>query len=161
MSVAQRNLNERTWTTTKLGITTNWDAHKYISMAIDGDGYLHLSGNMHTEPLIYFRTVQPRNASTFVKLNKMVGTNENSVTYPTFFCGPENKFIFTYRDGYSGNGNQIYDIYDLKTKTWKRLLDKPLADGERKRNAYFDGPILGPDGYFHLAWVWRGINRLF
>lgn len=22
-------------------------------------------------------------------------------------------------------------------------------------NAYFDGPVLGPDGYWHLAWVWR------
>jgi hypothetical protein len=155
MTVVQRNLNERTWTTTKLGTTTNWDAHKYISMAIDGDGYLHLSGNMHSEPLIYFRTAQPQNASTFVKINKLVGINETSVTYPTFFSGPENEFIFTYRDGISGNGNQIYDVYDLKTKTWKRLLDKPLIDGERKRSAYFDGPILGPDGYFHLAWVWR------
>jgi len=105
--------------------------------------------------LIYFRTAQPQNASTFVKINKLVGINETSVTYPTFFSGPENEFIFTYRDGISGNGNQIYNVYDLKTKTWKRLLDKPLIDGERKRSAYFDGPILGPDGYFHLAWVWR------
>lgn len=155
MTVVQRNLNERTWTITKLNITTGWDSHNYIAMAIDDDGYLHLSGNMHAAPLIYFRTTQPRNASTFVKLNKMVGTNENSVTYPIFLRGPENEFIYTYRDGYSGNGNQIYDIYDVKTKTWKRLLDKPLTDGEGKRNAYFNGPILGPDGYFHLTWVWR------
>jgi hypothetical protein len=35
------------------------------------------------------------------------------------------------------------------------LLDRPLTNGEGKRNAYFDGPIKGPDGYFHLAWVWR------
>jgi hypothetical protein len=155
MTVVQRNLNEHTWTITKLNTTTGWDSHNYIAMAMDDDGYLHLSGNMHAVPLIYFRTAQPRNASTFVELNKMVGTNENSVTYPMFFRGPENEFIFTYRDGYSGNGNQIYDIYDSKTKIWKRLLDKPLTDGEGKRNAYFMGPILGPDGYFHLTWVWR------
>jgi hypothetical protein len=155
MTVVQRNLNERTWTTTKLGITTGWDSHNYIAMAIDDDGYLHLSGNMHAAPLIYFRTAQPRNASTFIKLNKMTGTDEVQVTYPIFFRGPENEFIYTYRSGYSGNGNQIYDIYDLKTKIWKRLLDKPLTDGEGKRNAYFNGPILGPDGYFHLTWVWR------
>ena len=40
-------------------------------------------------------------------------------------------------------------------RTWKRLLDKPLTDGEGERNAYFDGPVQGPDGWFHLAWVWR------
>ncbi|CAF3936944.1 unnamed protein product [Rotaria sp. Silwood1] len=155
MTVVQRNLNERTWTSTKLGIITDWDAHKYISMAIDDDGNIHLVGNVHASPLIYLRTAQPRNASTFVKLNRMVGMNETSSTYPIFFRGPENEFIFTYRDGRSGDGNQIYNIYDLKTKTWRRLLDKPLTDGEGKRNAYFNGPILGPDGYFHLAWVWR------
>ena len=155
MTVVQRNLNERTWTITKLGIITGWDSHNYIAMVIDDNGDLHVSGNMHAVPLIYFRTAQPRNASTLVKLNKMVGINESSVTYPIFFRGPENEFIYTYRDGYSGNGNQIYNIYDLKTKTWKRLLDKPLTNGEGKRNAYFNGPVLGPDGYFHLAWVWR------
>ena len=42
----------------------------------------------------------------------------------------------------SGNGNEIYNIYDLKTKTWRRLLDKPLTDGEGKRNAYLYGPII-------------------
>lgn len=155
LTVAQRNLNERTWTITKLPSITGWDSHNYIAMAIDDDGFLHLSGNMHAVPLLYFRTAQPRNASTFVELNKMVGPDESRVTYPVFFRGPENEFIFTYRSGGSGNGNQFYNIYNLKTKTWGRLLDKPLTDGEGKRNAYLYGPILGPDGYFHLTWVWR------
>ncbi|CAF3425594.1 unnamed protein product [Rotaria sp. Silwood1] len=124
-------------------------------MAIDDDGYLHLSGNMHVVPLIYFRTAQSLNASTFVELNRMIGIDENRTTYPMFMRGLENEFIFTYRSGMSGDGNQIYNLYDLKTKTWKRLLDKLLTDDEGKRNAYFDGPIKGPDGYFHLAWVWR------
>lgn len=153
--VAQRTLTERTWTTTKLPVTTDWDSHKYIVLAIDDDGYIHLCANLHVTPLIYFRTAQPRNLATFVELNKMVGPDETRTTYPVFFRGPENEFIFTYRTGMSGNGDQIYNIYDLKTKTWKRLLDKPLTDGEGKRNAYLYGPILGPDGYFHLAWVWR------
>ena len=155
MTVAQRNVNERTWTITKLGITTGWDSHNYIAMIMDDDGYLHLSGNMHAVPLIYLRTAQPRNASTFMKINKMVGRDENSVTYPIFLRGPNNELIYTYRSGVSGNGNQIYDIYNLNNKTWSRLLDKPLTDGEGKRNAYFNGPVLGPDGYFHFAWVWR------
>ncbi|CAF4056115.1 unnamed protein product, partial [Adineta steineri] len=155
MTIAQRNINERIWIINKLPIITGWDSHNYIAMAIDDDGYLHLSGNMHVVPLIYFRTAQPLNASAFVQLNYMIGTDENRTTYPIFMRGPENEFIFTYRTGMSGNGNQIFNLYNLKTKIWKRLLDKPLTDGEGKRNAYFDGPIKGPDGYFHLVWVWR------
>jgi hypothetical protein len=85
----------------------------------------------------------------------MTGSNETSCTYPQSFRGAKNELVFTYRDGRSGNGNQIFDAYDPGTKTWTRLLDKPLTDGEGKRNAYFDGPVKGPDGWFHLAWVWR------
>jgi hypothetical protein len=155
MTIAQRNLSERKWIINKLPVITGWDSHNYIAMMIDDDGYLHLSGNMHAVPLIYFRTEKPLNASTFVELNRMIGKDENRTTYPIFMRGPGNEFIFTYRSGVSGDGDQIYNIYDLKTKTWKRLLDKPLTDGEGKRNAYFDGPTKGPDGYFHLAWVWR------
>lgn len=155
MTVAQRKLDERQWTFTKLPVTTGWDSHNYITMALDADGYLHLSGDMHVVPLKYFRTTKPLDASTFERVEKMTGSEENRTTYPRFFSGPKNEFLFTYRDGSSGNGNQIYNVYDLPTKTWKRLLDKPLIDGEGQRNAYFEGPIKGPDGYFHLAWVWR------
>jgi hypothetical protein len=155
LTVAQRRLDERKWTFTRLPDTTGWDSHNYLALAADDDGSLHLSGDMHAVPLKYFRTAKPWDASTFQRVNGMTGSNELSCTYPQFFRGATNELLFTYRDGRSGNGNQIFDAYDLKTKTWKRLLDKPLTDGEDKRNAYFDGPVKGPDGWFHLAWVWR------
>jgi putative BNR repeat neuraminidase len=155
LTVAQRKLDERKWIFTKLPDTTGWDSHNYLALAADDDGYLHLSGDMHVVPLKYFRTTKPWDASTFERVEKMVGTNEQRVTYPSFFRGLNGELIFTYRDGGSGNGNQIFDAYDLKTKAWRRLLDTPLTDGEGKRNAYFDGPVKGPDGWFHLAWVWR------
>jgi hypothetical protein len=63
--------------------------------------------------------------------------------------------IFRYRDGGSGNGNEIYNVYDPEGRSWRRLLDKPLTDGGGKMNAYPRGPLKGPDGWFHLTWVWR------
>jgi hypothetical protein len=39
-----------------------------------------------------------------------------------------------------------------------RVLDTPLIDGQGERSAYIYGggmPIPGPDGRFHLLWVWR------
>ena len=155
LTVGQRNLSERQWVLNKLPDTTGWDSHNYMVIAIDNNGYLHLSGDMHVTPLKYFRTTRPLNTSTFERLDKMIGTQEKQVTYPIFLRGAENELIFTYRDGMSGDGNQIYNIYDSSTKIWRRLLDQPLTDGEGKRNAYFVGPVKGPDGYFHLAWVWR------
>jgi hypothetical protein len=35
------------------------------------------------------------------------------------------------------------------------LLSEPLFDGGGNMSAYLSGPIVGPDGYFHLVWMWR------
>lgn len=155
LTVARRKLEERTWSFTKLPDTTGWDSHNYITMVVDDGGFLHLSGDMHASPLNYFRSSKPLDPSTFVKVKPMVGPLEDRVTYPRFCRGVKNELIFTYRSGGSGDGDQIYNVYDQENKTWKRLLDTPLTDGQGKRNAYFNGPLKGPDGWFHLAWVWR------
>ena len=65
LTVGQRNLSERVWTLNKLSDVTGWDSHDYLVMAIDDDGYIHLSGDEHVVPLKYFRTITPLNASTF------------------------------------------------------------------------------------------------
>ncbi len=155
MTVAQRRIPETAWRFVRLPETVVWDSHNRVTMDIDDTGCLHLSGNMHVKPLVYFRTREPRNIETFERVPSMTGEHETKVTYPEFIHGPGNTLLFTYRDGKSGEGNQIYNVYDSKTRTWRRLLDKPLTDGEGLMNAYFDGPRLGPDGYYHLNWVWR------
>jgi len=110
---------------------------------------------MHCVPLIYFRTSEPYDIHSFERVGEMVGREEKRCTYPKFFEGAAGELIFTYRDGGSGNGNQIYNVYDAKAKRWRRLLDKPLTDGKGLMNAYIVGPVRGPDGYFHICWVWR------
>ena len=132
-----------------------WDSHNYITLKEDKDGYVHLAGNMHCNGLTYFRTAKPYDITSFKQVDSMVGKNEDKCTYPKFMDGPNGALIFHYRDGSSGNGNEIYNIYDSKNKTWKRLLDKPLADGKGLMNAYLNGPVKGPDGNYHVSWVWR------
>jgi hypothetical protein len=154
MTVASRSLDSNKWTYQVLPSTVGWDSHNYITMAVDEDGYLHVSGNMHCVPLIYFRMEKPGDITTLRKL-PMTGRNEKRCTYPKFMRDADNRLIFHYRDGGSGRGNEIYNVYDLQTKTWRRLLDTPLTDGQGKMNAYMQGPVRGPDGYFHMIWVWR------
>jgi hypothetical protein len=155
MTVASRRLNSANWTFTRLPEQVGWDSHNYITMAMDSEGHLHLSGNMHGNPLVYFRSSKPLDAATLERVPSMVGSDEARTTYPVFMEGPAGKLVFTYRSGSSGNGNQFYNVYETATKTWRRLLDQPLLDGAGQKNAYLHGPVRGPDGIMHLGYIWR------
>lgn len=166
MVVGQRNLDEEkfslhimppTYRKTAGGTSTvlGWDSHNYVTLGIDRDGYIHLSGNMHVHPLTYFRSTVQGDISTLVQVREMVGSLEERCTYPRFLYTREGEMICTYRDGGSGNGNQIYNIYDTRSRTWSRLLDTPLTDGKGLMNAYIASPTLGRDNWYHTYWVWR------
>jgi hypothetical protein len=125
-------------------------------MAVDRAGQLHVVGNMHNDPLVYYRTSLPGDVRTLARVDALVEpSREQRMTYPVFLHDAGGRLILKYRDGGSGNGNEIYVVYDEAAARWTSLLATPLVDGEGQRNAYFVGPTLGPDGRFHLAWVWR------
>jgi hypothetical protein len=157
MTLAIRTLDSMEWDYYNIPDTPNlgWSSHKDIVLEFDDDGYLHVTGNMHGTPMIYFIATKPWDIYSLKRIDVLVDpVNELKVTYPRFERGAKGEFIFHYRDGSSGKGNEIYNQYDVKTKTWRRYLDTPLVDGEGKRNAY-NGFKKGPDGYFHLTWMWR------
>ncbi|WP_436925275.1 BNR repeat-containing protein [Halosimplex amylolyticum] len=155
LTVAQRDLDDDEWTRTHLDERIGWDSHNDIVAAVDSAGHLHVSGNMHVDPLVYFRSTEPLDATTLRRVDGLVGRDEDAVTYPTFLDGPGGDLVFMYRDGGSGDGRRLLNAYDPETETWRRLLDEPLLDGRGEMNAYPTGPVRGPDGDYHLAWVWR------
>lgn len=155
MTIAQRNVGSDRWTFHVLPHRVNWDSHHYITMALDQRGHLHVSGNMHSDPLIYYRTTKPFDISTLQREKSMVGSDELKVTYPQFIKNADEELLFLYRDGKSGDGVQLVNHYDATQDSWTRLLSTPLFDGLGKVSSYPEGPVLGPDGYFHLIWVWR------
>jgi hypothetical protein len=155
LTVAARALDSTQWEFQRLPSQLGWDSHNYVALAADSDGHLHLSGNMHCVPLIYFRSQQPGDVGSLERVPAMIGRNEQRCTYPRFLTGAQGELIFTYRDGSSGNGDQFFNVYDPASRTWRRLLDEPLFTGEGQRNAYFHGPVRDAAGVFHLCWVWR------
>ncbi|MCP4645028.1 MAG: hypothetical protein GY851_31590, partial [bacterium] len=155
MTVAMRDLESPDWTFKRLPERVNWDSHHYITMSMDEGGHLHVSGNMHGDPLVYFRTEEPYAIETLRREKRMVGENEKRCTYPQFLTDAEGNLLFLYRDGKSGDGVQLVNRYDAKAKSWSRLLSTPLFDGLGKVSCYPEGPFVGPDGCFHLIWVWR------
>ena len=166
MVVGQRNLNDKgfslhemvpTYRETSGGTSTvlGWDSHNSVILAVDKDGFIHLSGNMHVHPLTYFKSTEPFDITTLEQVRSMTGTNENRCTYPRFAKTREGELLFHYRDGSSGSGNEIYNIYSCETKQWSRLLDTPLTDGKGLMNAYQSEPTIMSDGWYHVYWVWR------
>ncbi len=144
------------WVYHRLDSWTGWDSHNYVAATVDRDGQIHVVANLHNDPLVYYRTTRPGDPRSLTKVATMVDpARERRMTYPIFLTDGAGRLIFKYRDGGSGNGNEIYNVYDPATRRWRALLATPLTDGEGRRNAYFVGPTLGPDGRFHLAWVWR------
>lgn len=155
INVAQRDIPSTEWKVQRLDERTNWDSHTYITMALDAEGYVHLCGNMHISPLVYFRSEVPYDVTTLKRREAMVGTEESAVTYPTFLQEEDGTLLFYYRHGRSGQGNDWINRYTAPTRLWQRLNFKSLTDGEGVRNAYLDKFQRGPDGLWHLCWVWR------
>ena len=155
MAVASRTLDSDKWEYCTLPTRIGWDSHNYVTMAADRDDCVHLSGNMHCVPLKYFRMHRAGDITSF-KRQGMTGRREGSCTYPHFIRGPAGDLLFKYRDGGSGDGVDLFNVYDEKTKAWRPLVDKPLIDGRRSgMSGYHAGPKRLADGWFHMAIVWR------
>jgi hypothetical protein len=154
MCIAQRRIDNKDWEITHLPSVTGWDTHNYIDIIRDKDGYIHISGNMHNVPLIYFRSNALDNINEFNQLS-MIGRDEDRSTYPVFFNDPEGNLFFQHRNGSSGNGIYYWNKYDENTKAWIRMNEKGIFDGEDEVGAYPCQLTTGPDGYFHIVWTWR------
>jgi hypothetical protein len=90
MTVAQRRRGQPDWTVQKLPSRLGWDSHNYVTMALDSAGHLHLSGNMHCVPLVYYRSTRPGDVTSLVQIPTMVASDvEQRVTYPCSLNGPD------------------------------------------------------------------------
>lgn len=149
--LAKRKLNDNYWQLQQTPFTGDVsDAHRSISIMVDGEGYLHLSWDHHNNILHYAKSVAP--LSLEMKEANMTGKHENSLTYPEFYKMPDGDLLFIYRDGGSGRGNLVLNKYDMGIHKWSQLHSN-LIDGEGKRNAYWQA-FVDVKGTIHLSWVW-------
>ncbi len=155
MTLGKRHLPAGAWSFKTLASTLGWDSHNAVVIAVDRSGCIHVSGNMHNVPLVYFRGDARLDIESVRPIQGMTGEREQQVTYPVFLRGKDDALVFNYRDGKSGNGSTFYNIYDEKSRTWRRLMNTPLFDGGGKMNSYPKTPAKGPDGFYHMTWLWR------
>lgn len=151
--LAKRKSNAQNWQiqpTPYKGDAT--DAHKSISIMVDGGGFIHVAWGQHNNPLNYAVGIAPGSLQLGKRLS-MVNQKEGKVSYPEFYRLKSGDLLFFYRDGGSGNGNMMINRYSLQTKTWTRVQDN-LIDGQGERNAYWQTTI-DKNGTLHISWVWR------
>lgn len=152
--LAKRLVGDEDWTIRQTPYQGNvLDAHNSISIALDGDGYLHMAWDHHGDPLRYCRSVKPGSLELTEKL-PMLGKDETNVTYPEFYSIGDGDLLFLYRDGESGRGNLVMNRCDRKSREWERIQDK-LIDGENERNAYWQVSTVPGSETIHVSWVWR------
>lgn len=157
MTVASRDIDSSQWQKTTLPNKLMWDSHNYVAMGVDPQGYIHVSGNMHTHPLCYFRSEKPYDISRMLELNTMVGQDEQSVTYPKFFYDNAGRLLFSYRAGTCGDGNVLVNRFEPDKERWVRHLDTPLFEGVEANDnrAAYHTYINDAEGNFHFLWMWR------
>lgn len=127
------------------------DAHNAISMAVDGNGYLHMAWSNHAGKLFYVRSIEPNSIKCVNR--PLIGSLENDVTYPEFYLQSSGSILMIYRSGISGNGNIILNRYDPEKLRWERLYDN-LISGEGEVSPYWQA-CVDNTGRLHISWCWR------
>jgi len=157
MTVAARSLDGGEWQRTTLPNQLVWDSHNGVALAVDEAGYVHVSGNMHANPLVYFRSARPYDISEMLPLHRMTGDDERSVTYPKFFTDQQGRLLFSYRSGTCGNGNILVNRFEPEQQRWVRHLSTALFEGiyAGDDRAAYHTFAKDADGTFHWVWMWR------
>lgn len=153
MVLAKRTHGQKQWQVVKTQYKGNIkDAHNDISIAVDANGFLHVSWDHHDTRLRYAKSTAPLSLELGAE-EAMTGIQELKVTYPEFHSLPNGKLLFCYRSGASGRGNMVINTYDVASQKWTQLQNN-LLNGEEVRSAYWQ-MCIDSKGYIHLSWVWR------
>lgn len=131
------------------------DSHNTIKVAVDALGYVHVTGNHHVHPLRWMRTANPHDINGAWVTGSMVGTEEDSVTYPQFIRGKSGNLSFMYRHGTSGDADWYLNRWNHDTQTWARVGQIFEGDLENKSHYPHDIGVNMTTGRWHMVWTVR------
>lgn len=154
--VVKSRVGAGAWVTKVLDTSVGWDSHNYVTMELDSEGNLHVAGNMHVSNLNYYITSSPGNVASLARVPTLANSKlETAVTYPQFLKSASGELFFKFRYGGSGNGSDYVYRFVTAIRSWQIVSSGALLDGQGQSSAYSRAPIAGPDGYFHMVWMWR------
>lgn len=168
------------WCIFRSGHRVNDDQHNYVTMQLDGQGQLHVMGNLMVGTIVaeqkvtpndkgelpskalgeqgaYLRTSKAGDVSTLSALPFTVpGIDNTRMTYPSF-TRVDDKLILRFRQ----DKETYLAQYDNATKGWVSLLggSKPLFATDDTRRAYptdFVAQTVNGKTTYGMAWSWDG-----
>lgn len=163
LRLAQRQLGSEEWREHVFPVQAGWSTggHAAIALAVDADGDVHVAPyrrRLAKQPSgrpasIYYRTRRPHDLDSFARM-PMVNAREPNPHYPTFAEAPDGSLAFLFRQGGAASGNRLIYNYDVQNKTWLNEPGLLLSGTQHKRSPYVSYK-MGPDGYAHMAYLWR------
>lgn len=121
--------------------------HRQPSLAIDGQGYLHVFAAMHNDSWRYFRSSVPGDPTTLVDRSSQMPDFPGSLTYPNATETPDGNVYVIARYGRSG---RLYRWNDV-TRLWTH---EATFASQRDYIVYPDDIVSDADGNLHIAWEW-------
>lgn len=145
-----------TWTLRDTGFDAVYDVgHTQTSLAIDGDGYVHLFYGMHGNSIRYARSNQPASVSSGFQSMSPSAFAGGSYTYPNVTTAPNGDLYLIIRDRRSSYVSSGQDgrllRYTDATNTWSALT--PFA-GQAGATVYPDHVFADDSGQVHILWEW-------
>ena len=127
--------------------------HNTPSIAIDGDGYLHVAYNMHNHNMTLRKSPAANSVSgTWVDEG---GTGSpwgaGRFTYPAMSTAPNGDVYMSIRNREIGGPVQLFH-YDNTTDSWSSIAKFADQDGY---TAYLPAPYVDESGKVHLSWHWQ------
>lgn len=136
--------------------TSAFDNHNFVQLALDGDGYVHMTGGTHTKPSRWVRGASPGDMALGTPSGPVEtgATDEDNTSYCELYRFADGDLLLSYRNGASGNGSTIFKLWDTATETWS-VIYSPLINGEGARSPYMYGYTVDSLGRLHVAFSWR------
>ncbi|RTE82651.1 hypothetical protein BHE90_002789 [Fusarium euwallaceae] len=129
------------------------NGHNTPSIAVDGDGYVHVFTSMHNEPWNYFRS-SSANSATLVDRSSEMPDHTLRVTYPVVKRDADGNLWMIVRGQSSNDGSArggYFYKYTTSSKKWARISIFAYRTGY---SVYPDDIQFSSDGDVHLQWEW-------
>jgi hypothetical protein len=121
--------------------------HNQPTIALDGDGYIHLFASMHGDPWRYWRSRKPGDVATLKRRSPELPDQGGLFTYPIAARAPNGDLYLIVRDRWKG----VLYRWDNIADEWGRVAT--FAD-DRAFLAYPDDLVIDAAGTVHIAWEW-------